>query len=72
VPKSNPYHVSDKPENPPCITVMFQYKAQAPVALLGLASLGFAAFDGPSACTPSGQPIETPATQNQRRGGRRS
>ena len=32
---------------------------------------GLPAFDGPSACAPSGQPMETPATQNQRRGGRR-
>jgi hypothetical protein len=34
VPQSNPDHVSHKPENPPCISVMFQYKSQAPVALL--------------------------------------
>jgi hypothetical protein len=34
---------------------MFQYKSQAPVALLGLASPGLPAFDGPSAVSPSGR-----------------
>jgi len=62
VPTSNPDHVSHKPENPPCIGAMFQYKSQAPVALLGLASPGLPAFDGPSACVPL-RAFETPASK---------